>query len=69
MFAEGSNVLSIAYAPGPRSAKDVYGHLYIAWEQGGKNWIPAACSPYVKIDFNTLPTKKELIFVNRVSKE
>jgi len=43
-FSRGENVMSIAYAPtGLR--------LYIAWEQGGTQWRPAACNPYVLIDF------------------
>jgi len=49
-FGRGENVMSIAYAPGPR-LNDQFGHFYVAWEQGGKNWRPAACNPYVRIDF------------------
>jgi len=47
----GENVMSITYAPGTRQ-NSKYGYLYIAWEQGGTQWRPAACNPYVKIDFD-----------------
>jgi len=43
-FAKGENVMSIAYAPSDK-------RLYIAWEQGGTQWRPAACNPFVLIDF------------------
>jgi len=43
-FARGENVMSIAYAPSAN-------RLHIAWEQGGSLWRPAACNPYVLIDF------------------
>jgi len=43
-FAKGENVMSIAYSPSVN-------RLYIAWEQGGSLWRPAACNPYVLIDF------------------
>lgn len=49
----GDNVMSIAYAPGPRASQQAgsQGHFYIAWESGsGASWRPAACSPYVRID-------------------
>lgn len=54
---DGENVMSISYAPGPRSASNKYGWLHIAWEQGkGSNatWTPAACNPYVKINFDSI---------------
>lgn len=51
-FPHGENVMSITYAPGPRGATSAFGHLFISWEQGGSAWRPAACNPYVMIDFN-----------------
>ena len=50
---DGDNIMSIAYAPGPRDGTTTgVGHLYIAWESySGAAWRPAACSPYVPIDF------------------
>jgi hypothetical protein len=47
----GENVMSIAYAPGPRPGNK-FGHLFVAWEQGGDAWRPAACNAYVQIDFD-----------------
>ena len=50
---DGDNVLSIAYAPGERSNGEKFGHLFAAWESGaGPSWRPAACSPFVRIDFD-----------------
>jgi hypothetical protein len=49
-FDHGENVMSIAYAPGPR-ADAAGGMIYAAWENfSGAHWRPAACSPYVQID-------------------
>lgn len=60
-FKDGDNVMSIAYAPGPRPGSPE-GYFFIAWESGGVHtnapWRPAACSQYVRIDmsqFGTLP--------------
>jgi len=50
-FPNGENVMSIAYAPGPRDDISKNGHFYVAWEQGG-NWRPAACNPYVLFSFD-----------------
>lgn len=47
----GDNVMSITYAPGPRPSNP-HGHVYISWEQSGQAWRPAACNPYVLIDFD-----------------
>lgn len=52
----GDNVMSISYAPGQRDSSA--GHFYIAWEQGGDNWRPAACNPYVRIDFDKWLVRK-----------
>jgi len=49
-FGDGENIMSIAYAPGSRDGSK-FGKLYVAWEQGG-NWRPAACNPYVMINFD-----------------
>merc|ERR1712072_124661 len=47
----GDNTLSVSYAPGKRPNHPA-GYLYVAWESGsGSTWRPAACSPYVYIDF------------------
>ena len=47
-FDRGDNVISIAYVPQTKTP----GHLYVAWESlSGSDWRPAACSPFVKIDF------------------
>jgi hypothetical protein len=49
-FADGDNIMSIAYAP--KGASGDPGHAWVAWEDGtGDGWRPAACSPYVRIDF------------------
>ena len=49
-FADGDNIMSIAYAP--KDASDAAGHAWVAWEDGtGDSWRPAACAPYVRIDF------------------
>ena len=49
-FADGDNIMSIAYAP--KDASDAAGHAWVAWEDGtGASWRPAACAPYVRIDF------------------
>jgi len=50
-FKNGENIMSIMYAPGARETSK-YGYLYVAWEQGGKNWRPAACNQYVLLDFD-----------------
>lgn len=45
---------SIAYKPSVVAKQN---YLYVAWEQGSKaklGWVPAACSPYVRIDFATV---------------
>ena len=43
----GSNVLSVAFAPAAQT-------LYAAWEDGANaTWTPAACSPYVTLNFTT----------------
>jgi len=52
-FGHADNIMSIAYAPGPRTpnAPSSAGHMYIAWESGGgSSWRPAACSPYMMFD-------------------
>jgi len=51
-FPHGENVMSIAYAPGARGTTSKHGHLYIAWEQGGAKWRPAACNPYVMVNLD-----------------
>jgi len=58
-FRRGENIMSVTYAPGPRpeSHGSKNGYLYVAWEQGGKNWRPAACNPYVLIDMDQVITK------------
>jgi len=44
LYAKGINVLSVTYDPVAKT-------IYAAFEDGsGDNWVPAACSPYVKID-------------------
>jgi len=50
-FPHGENVMSIAYAPGSRPSSKS-GYLFISWEQGGSAWRPAACNPYVLVDFD-----------------
>jgi len=50
-FAHGENVMSVTYAPGMR-AQNKYGQFYVAWEQGGANWRPAACNPYIMISMD-----------------
>eukprot|EP01090_Pellita_catalonica_P001670 TRINITY_DN11432_c0_g1_i1.p1 TRINITY_DN11432_c0_g1~~TRINITY_DN11432_c0_g1_i1.p1 ORF type:complete len:519 (+),score=87.78 TRINITY_DN11432_c0_g1_i1:144-1559(+) len=50
---QGDNVMSIAYAPGPRGKESPLGHMYIAWEAGsGSEWRPAACAPYIRVDLS-----------------
>lgn len=50
-FRDGSVIMSVLYAPGPRP-QFPSGYLYIAWEGGqGATWTPASCMPYVLIDF------------------
>ena len=45
-YTGGSNVLSVAFAPAAKT-------LYAAWEDGiNATWTPAACSPYVALDFS-----------------
>jgi len=45
-YKGGSNVLSVAFAPAAKT-------LYAAWEDGANStWTPAACSPYVALDFS-----------------
>lgn len=56
-FPNADNVMSVTYAPGPRPQGSANGHLYIAWEQGGSSWRPAACNPYVFIDFDRWVSK------------
>lgn len=49
-FADGgSNIMSIVYAPHRTNA-----HAWVAFEDGtGDEWVPAACNPYVRIDFDS----------------
>jgi len=50
-FHEGSVIMSVMYAPGPRPQQPS-GYLYVAWEGGqGKTWTPASCMPFIRIDF------------------
>jgi len=44
----GSNIMSIVYAPHEDNP-----HAWVAWEDGSgiSDWRPAACNPYVRIDF------------------
>ena len=45
-YEGGNNVLSVAFAPAAQT-------LYAAWEDGANTtWTPAACSPYVALDFS-----------------
>lgn len=58
-YSHGENVMSIAYAPGDRSATGggKLGYFYVAWEEGKGSkmpWVPAACRYYVRFDFDTI---------------
>eukprot|EP00118_Oscarella_pearsei_P024914 m.307108 g.307108 ORF g.307108 m.307108 type:complete len:499 (+) comp41908_c0_seq1:30-1526(+) len=47
---DGSNVLSVTYDPGDKV-------MYTAWESdSGKNWRPACCSTYIKMNMTSLFT-------------
>jgi hypothetical protein len=52
----GENVMSITYAPGARggASDNKHGYMYVAWESHdtGRVWTPAACNPYIRIDFD-----------------
>jgi len=49
-FHEGSVIMSVVYAPGPRPQQPS-GYLYVAWEGGqGSTWTPASCMPYIRFD-------------------
>lgn len=53
-YHDGSNVLSVAYAPADQV-------VYAAWEDGqDATWVPAACSPYVAIDLKDWFNKPQL---------
>ena len=48
-FSDGSNIMSILYAPRGNGTDDSY--ALVAWEDGtGTGWSPAACNAYVRID-------------------
>ena len=52
-FGDGTHVMSVVYAPRPAGGTDD-AHAWVAWEDATpalKGWRPAACNPYVRIDF------------------
>ena len=49
-FGHGDNIMSVVYAPHRDRA-----HAWVAFEDGAAStWRPAACNPYVLVDFETV---------------